>query len=143
MPNIYRGSDFISRSREPCARGTGVKEEEDQKKITMKKKTHTHTHIHVKETTIFPSLLPFGKNEGTQSVAEGNDVISSQNPELCQRQWLAIYQHASLLEHSLRNSGHCGDSACENTPFILRSIYMQITCGKKPGVDFRLLYYHK
>lgn len=33
-------------------------------------------------------------------VAEGKDGISSPNPELCQRQWFAIYQLASLLEHS-------------------------------------------
>jgi len=61
-------------------------------------------------------------------VAEGKDGISSPNPELCQRQWFAIYQIASLLEHSPQNLGQCGGSACENTPFIRQSIYMQITC---------------
>lgn len=60
-------------------------------------------------------------------VAEGKDGISSPNPELCQRQWFAIYQLASLLEHSPQNLGQRGGSACENTPFIRRSIYMQIT----------------
>jgi len=61
-------------------------------------------------------------------VAEGKDGISSPNPELCQRQWFAIYQLASLLEHSPQNLGQRGGSACENTPFIRWSIYMQITC---------------
>lgn len=76
-------------------------------------------------------------------VAEGKDGISSPNPELCQRQRLAIYQLASLLEHSPRNLGQCGRAGgCENTPFIRRSIYMQITCEQRIPGSVLVCYYH-
>lgn len=66
-------------------------------KITAAKRKHTRP----KNTTmLFRIYCPFGrvgKKMKGHKVADGKDGISSPNPELCQRQRLAIYQPASLL----------------------------------------------
>lgn len=79
--------------------------------------------------------------KGRHKVADGRDGISSPNPELCQRQRLAIYQHASLLVHNPRNSGYRSAAVPAKTPLLFAGPFIckSLASGISGRVSFVII----